>query len=41
MKGEYLNNYIRLINTIEWIDDDSAKFDKIYDLLNERIKRFG
>ena len=41
MKGEYLNNYIRLINTIEWIDDDSAKFDQIYDLLNERIKRFG
>ena len=40
MKGEYLNNYSRLINTIEWIDDDSAKFDKIYDLLNERIKKF-
>ena len=40
MKGEYLNNYSRLINTIEWIDDDSAKFDQIYDLLNERIKKF-
>ena len=40
MKSEYLNSYKRLINTIEWIDDEKAKFDEIYHLLNEKIKSY-
>ena len=40
MKGEYLINYKRLINTIEWIDDENAKFEEIYHLLNEKIKSY-
>ena len=40
MKSEYLNNYKRLINTIEWIDDENAKFEDIYQLLNDKIKSF-
>lgn len=40
MKGEYLINYKRLINTIEWIDDENAKFDEIYNLLNKKINNY-
>lgn len=40
MKNDYLKNYKRLINTIEWIDDENAKFEEIYQLLNDKIKSY-
>ena len=40
MKQEYLKKYNRLINTIEWIDDQNAKFEQIYSLLNNKLKKF-
>jgi len=39
-KQEYLKKYNRLINTIEWIDDQNAKFEQIYSLLNDKLKKF-
>ena len=40
MKNDYLKSYKRLINTIEWIDDENAKFEEIYQLLNDKIKSY-
>ena len=40
MKNHYLKSYKRLINTIEWIDDENAKFEEIYQLLNDKIESY-
>ena len=40
MKNNYLKSYKRLINTIEWIDDKNAKFEEIYQLLNDKIESY-
>lgn len=41
MKNEYLKNYKRLINTYEWIDDETANFEEIYKLLYSRIQSYS